>query len=251
MMVVKELIEARWKAIICGLLALILVVLSAATYDLLKPALSNTSSQQMPQFLQQQVQQLTSSYNLYVWGNWFSKNGTEILAVLAAVLGAGLIAGEVSKGTIFLLLGKPISRERTLLTKYAVSALILLTVAVLSSMALLVTAAIAGHPQQIGGVVISTLLLCLGELFVLGLALLFSVLFKDVLRPLLCALIITILTAIPGFIPNWSAWSLTGYWSSQAAYLGQEFPTKALIICLVAAVLPLVLALTLFRRQAY
>jgi len=44
---------------------------------------------------------------------------------------------------------------------------------------------------------------------------------------------------------------LTGYWSSQAAYLGQEFPTKALIICLVAAVLPLVLALTLFRRQAY
>jgi ABC-type transport system involved in multi-copper enzyme maturation permease subunit len=250
MMVVKELIEARWKAIICGLLALILVVVSAATYDLLKPALSNTSSQQMPQFLQQQLQ-LTSSYNLYVWGNWFSKNGTEILAVLAAVLGAGLIAGEVSKGTIFLLLGKPISRERTLLTKYAVSALILLAVAVLSSMALLVTAAIAGHPQQIGGVVISTLLLCLGELFVLGLALLFSVLFKDVLRPLLCALIITILTAIPGFIPNWSAWSLTGYWSSQAAYLGQEFPTKALIICLVAAVLPLVLALTLFRRQAY
>ena len=82
-MVVKELIEARWKAIICGLLALILVVVSAATYDLLKPALSNTSSQQMPQFLQQQVQQLTSSYNLYVWGNWFSKNGTEILADLS------------------------------------------------------------------------------------------------------------------------------------------------------------------------
>lgn len=249
-MVVKELIEARWKAIICGLLALILVVVSAATYDLLKPMLSTTSSQQLPQFLQQQLQ-LTSSYNLYVWGNWFSKNGTEVLAVLAAVLGTGLIAGEVSKGTIFLLLGKPISRERTVLTKYAVSALILLAVAVLSSMALLVTAAIAGHPQQIGGVVISTLLLCLGELFVLGLALLFSVLFKDVLRPLLCALIITILTAIPGFIPNWSAWSLTGYWASQAAYLGQEFPTKALIICLVAAMLPLVLALTLFRRQAY
>jgi hypothetical protein len=82
-------------------------------------------------------------------------------------------------------------------------------------------------------------------------SLLFSVLFKDVLRPLLCALIITILTAIPGFIPNWSTWSLTGYRSSQAAYLGQEFPTKALIVCLVAAVLPLVLALTLFRRQAY
>jgi ABC-2 type transport system permease protein len=250
-MVVKELIEARWKAITCGLLALVLVEASAATYDLLKPVLSNTSSLQMPQFLQQQVQQLTSSYSLYVWGNWFAKNGTEILAVLAAVLGAGLIAGEVSKGTIFLLLGKPISRERALLTKYALSALILFAVTVLSSVALIITAAIAGYPQQLGGIMISTVLLWLGVLFVLGLALLFSVLFKDVLRPLLCTLVITILAIIPGFFPNWGAWSLLGYWSSQAAYLGQSFPTKELIICLVAAALPLFLALILFRRQAY
>lgn len=250
-MVVKELIEARWKAITCGLLALVLVEASAATYDLLKPVLSNTSSLQVPQFLQQQVQQLTSSYSLYVWGNWFAKNGTEILAVLAALLGAGLIAGEVSKGTIFLLLGKPISRERVLLTKYALSALILFAVTVLSSVALIITAAIAGYPQQLGGIIISTVLLWLGVLFVLGLALLFSVIFKDVLRPLLCTLVITILAIIPGFFPNWGAWSLLGYWSSQAAYLGQSFPTKELIICLVAAALPLFLALILFRRQAY
>lgn len=250
-MVVKELIEARWKAITCGLLALVLVEASAATYDLLKPVLSNTSSLQMPQFLQQQVQQLTSSYSLYVWGNWFAKNGAEVLAVLAAVLGAGLIAGEVSKGTIFLLLGKPISRERVLLTKYVVSALILFAVTVLSSVALIITAAIAGYPQQLGGIIISTVLLWLGVLFVLGLALLFSVLFKDVLRPLLCTLVITILAIIPGFFPDWGAWSLLGYWSSQAAYLGQSFPTKELIICLVAAALPLFLALILFRRQAY
>ncbi len=250
-MVVKELIEARWKAITCGLLALVLVEASAATYDLLKPVLSNNSSLQMPQFLQQQVQQLTSSYSLYVWGNWFAKNGAEILAVLAAVLGAGLIAGEVSKGTIFLLLGKSISRERVLLTKYVVSALILFAVTVLSSVALIITAAIAGYSQQLGGIMISTVLLWLGVLFVLGLALLFSVLFKDVLRPLLCTLVITILAIIPGFFPNWGAWSLLGYWSSQAAYLGQSFPTKELIICLVAAALPLFLALILFRRQAY
>src|SRR5216683_190408 len=160
-MVVKELIEARWKAITCGLLALVLVEASAATYDLLRPVLSNTSSSQMPQFLQQQVQQLTSSYSLYVWGNWFAKNGTEILALL------------------------------------------------------------------------------------------FSVLFRDVLRPLLCTLVITILAIIPGFFPNWGTWSLPDYWSSQAAYLGQSFPTKELIICLVAAALPLFLALILFRRQAY
>ncbi len=249
-MVAKEFIEARWKAIICCLLALALVVVSTATYDLFKSVLSGTSSQ-MPQFLQQQVLQFTSSYSLYVWGNWFAKNGPEIMAVLAIVLGSALIAAEVNKGTIFYLLGKPISRERVLLTKYAVSALILFAVTVLSSVVLLVTSAIVGYSQPLGGVVISTLLLWLGVLFPLGLSLMFSVLFKDALWPLICALTIIILTAIPGFFPNWGAWSLPGYWSSQAAYLGQAFPTREFIISLIAAVLPLILALILFRRQEY
>ena len=249
-MAVKELIEARWKAIICGLLALALVVVSTTTYDLFKSTLSGTSSQ-LPPFLQQQVQQFTSSYSLYVWGNWFAKNGPEIMAVLAIVLGSALIAAEVNKGTIFYLLGKPISRDRVLLTKYAISALILFAITVLSSVVLLVTSAIAGYSQSIGGVVISTLLLWLGVLFPLGLALMFSVLFKDALWPLICALVITILLAIPGFFPNGGVWSLPGYWSSHAAYLGQVFPAKELIICLIAAALPLLLALILFRRQAY
>jgi ABC-type transport system involved in multi-copper enzyme maturation permease subunit len=249
-MVAKEFIEARWKAIICCLLALALVVVSTATYDLFKSILSGNSSQ-MPLFLQQQVQQFTSSYSLYVWGNWFAKNGPEIMAALAIVLGSALIAAEVNKGTIFYLLGKPISRERVLLTKYAVSALILFAVTVLSSVVLLVTSALVGYSQPIGGVVISTLLLWLGVLFPLGLALMFSVLFKDALWPLICALTIIILTAIPGFFANWGAWSLPGYWSSQAAYLGQAFPAKEFIISLIAAVLPLILAIILFRRQEY
>jgi hypothetical protein len=71
------------------------------------------------------------------------------------------------------------------------------------------------------------------------------------LWPLICALTIIILTAIPGFFPKWGAWSLPGYWSSQAAYLGQAFPAKEFIICLIAAVLPLILAIILFRRQEY
>ena len=229
----KELIEACWKAIICGLLALILVVVSTASYGLFKSVLNTSSMQQMPQILQQQMQQLSSSYSL------------------AIVLGAGLIAGEVNKGSIFFLLGKPIRRECVLLIKYAVSALILFAINAISSVALLVTAAIAGHPQPIGGVVISTLLLWLGVLFGLGLALMFSVLFKDELWPLICALVITLLTVIPSFIPDWGAWNLINYWSNQAVYLGQGFPVKEFVICLVAAVLPLVLALALFRKRAY
>jgi ABC-2 type transport system permease protein len=250
-MAVKEIIEARWKLIIGAAICVVLAAALAASYDLIKRMLTHANLQQAPQSLQGQIQGLLGSYDIYVWSQWFGKNGAQVLAVLAAVLGCSLIASEVNKGTIFFLLSRPVSRVRVLLVKYAVSAGMLLAITVVSSAALLVTAAILGHPQHLGGMAISTVLLWLGTLFVLGLATLFSVLFKDILRPLLLALIITVITVIPSFIPNWGDWSLPGYWTSQAAYLGQEFPTKALIICLVAAVVPMVLAVPLFRRQAY
>ena len=169
------------------------------------------------------------------------------------MLGASLIANEVNKGTIFFLLSRPLSRDRVLLTKYLVSALILLGVMLLSGLAILIAAASVGHPQNVGGVLISTILLWLGMLFVLGVALLFSVLFHDVLRPLIFSLLLTLLLSIPGLIPNATLndWNLTFYWSNFAAYQGTMFPLKALLICLIAAIVPVALAIPLFRKQAY
>jgi ABC-2 type transport system permease protein len=256
-MVVKEFIEARWKAIIGSMVAVLGAAALASTYNLIKNVLpgqvTGDTAQQIPSQLQGTIQQLTGSYDAYVWSQWFSKNGPEILAILAAVLGASLIANEVNKGTIFFLLSKPVSRDRVLLTKYLVSALILLAVMLLSSVAILIAAVAAGHTQNVGGVLISTVLLWLGMLFVLGLALLFSVLFHDVLRPLIFSLLLTLLLSIPGFIPNamLNDWSLTFYWSNFAAYQGTMFPLKALLICLIAAIVPVALAIPLFRKQAY
>lgn len=251
----KEFIEARWKAMIGGAVALVVAVALAGTYNLIKNLLAGqltgNAAKQIPSQLQGQIQQLLGSYDAYAWSQWFSKTGPELLAILAAVLGASLIASEVNKGTIFLLLSKPVGRDRVLLTKYAVNALVLLGVTLLGGLALLATAAIVGHPQNVGGVLISTVLLWLGMLFVLGLALLFSVLFKDVLRPLILALLITVVLSIPGYIPNANNWNLTYYWSNFAAYQGTAFPLKALLICLVAAIVPVIIAIPLFRRQAY
>ncbi len=253
-MVIKEIIEARWKAIIGGALAIVAAATLASTYDLLKNALPNPNgAKQTPAQTQALIQQILGNYDFFAWSQWFSKNGPELLAILAAVLGATLISSEVSKGTIYFLLSKPVSRVRVLLTKYLVSAAILLVVTLLGSVALLVAAAIVGHPQSVGGVLLSTGLLWLGELFVLGLALLFSTLFKDVLRPLVGALLVTIILSIPGLIPLRHAndWNLTFYWTNFAAYQGTLFPWKALLICLVAAIVPVALAIPIFRKQAY
>lgn len=84
-----------------------------------------------------------------------------------------------------------------------------------------------------------------------NLALLFSVIFNDVLRPAVLAIIATVLLNVPGYFPQWRGWSPLSYWASLPAYLGNGFPTKEFVVCLAAAVLPLAGALVLFRGKAY
>src|ERR1051326_9210864 len=136
-MAVKELIEARWKAIIGIVVCLVIAAALAGSYDLLKNLLTDSTLQQIPSSLQDQVQQLLGKYDVYVWGQWYSKNGTQVLAILAAVLGCGLIGAEANKGTIFFLLSKPVSRMRALLVKYAISAALLLVMSVAGGLGIL------------------------------------------------------------------------------------------------------------------
>lgn len=252
-MITKELIESRWKLVGGAALMTVMAVVSTVTYGLAQQLTLGTSSAQMPDFLRNYIGQMTASFDTFVGASWFSltNNGGLVMMLLAVILGAGLIAGETGKGTIFLLLSRPVSRDRVLLTKYGISALILLAVLLFGDVVLLIAAAVQGHPQPIGGLLICSLLFWLGMLFVLGLATLFSVIFSDVLRPLGLTLVIVLLAALPGFIPGWQDWSLPAYWTSLPAYLGAEFPLKQLIVALIAAALPLAIALPLFRRQQY
>lgn len=197
-------------------------------------------------------ERLTNNFNVFVWEHWFATNGPLFLALFAAILGGGLLANEVSKGTIFFLLSKPVSRDRILLTKYGVSAGLLLAVSVLSSVALAVTSIALGHPPALLQLLVATGLLWLATLFPLGLALFFSLISPDSLRPVAFSLLITLaLILLPAILPNGLNWSLGYYWSNLDAYLTGSFPLKEYLVCLVAAAVPLFAALAVFRRKAY
>jgi ABC-type transport system involved in multi-copper enzyme maturation permease subunit len=251
-MIAKELIDARWKAIIGGIVAAITVLLGTFTFDLVKNALNSSSLSNVPSILGDYVSRL-SNYDSYIWSQNYNVTGNTglILIIVALLLGSSLIANEVSKGTIFLLLSRPLSRDQILLTKYGVGAVVLLVMNIFVGLVLTVGTVIAGHSVDLAGVVVSQLLFWLGTLFVLGISTLFSVMFSDVLRPLALTVGVVLVLSLPGFFPNGGDWVLPGYWASLPAFLGQEFPLKALIISLVAAILPMLTAMSLFRRQAY
>ena len=196
--------------------------------------------------------------------------GGLLLTPLALLLGVGSISNEVNRGTIFLLLSKPISRTRMLLTKYAVGSGVLFISAVLGCVVLIVSAAAKGYPLgsvSITGVALAVVLLWLGSLLVLGVATLVSVLLKDAIKGFALSGLIVFLVLSPD---NWMNYlfrneyhalglsegfprhvTLFYYWYSERSYLGQGLSPADYVVCLLAAAVPLLAALWLFNRKAY
>jgi ABC-2 type transport system permease protein len=246
----KELLETRWKVVTFILLAIIGSAGNIALYPFDATQPSNESD--VPSALQNLAPANLHSFNAFVWERWFSTNGPFWLGIFAAILGGGLIASEVSKGTIFFLLSKPISREHILLTKYGVSASLLLAVSVICSIAIAIVSILLGYTPALLPLLFATGLLWLANLFPLGLSLFFSVVLSDNLRSVVFSLLIIIaLTLLPALLPNGMNWSLLHYWNNQESYLAGSFPLKEYLICLVIAAVPLLAALVVFRQKAY
>ena len=178
-MMAKEWRDARWEVAVGAVLVLAMAVL--IPLDTLLPHSYSLFGE--PDNVLAPPPTEDAGYLRYLlWSQWFTEaSGNLVLMLPAAVLGAGLISDEANRGTIFLLLDKPVGRGRVLLTKYAVGAGVLLIITLLGSTTLLLVAGTLGYPQHTGGVLVSTVLMWLGLLFVLGTSLLLSVVLDSAL----------------------------------------------------------------------
>lgn len=215
-----------------------------------------------------------------------------VLVPLAALLGVALVSGEVSRGSILLLLSRPIGRTRIFLTKYSVGASLLLATALLSVVGLVVSRYAHGYPAaaiNVAEILASAGLFWLGTLSVLGVAVLASVLFGDVIRSAIATLVacyvaisapswiseiastVWLLTNEQGFMESpmaqegwyesFEIFKITRYWSFLDPYESGPFveplafqqpdPMLSVLVCSIAALLPLLAAFWLFRRKSY
>jgi ABC-type transport system involved in multi-copper enzyme maturation permease subunit len=174
-----------------------------------------------------------------------------------------LIASETSSGSIFVLLSRPLSRTRILLTKYGVAAALSLLLCVLFGAVDLGVGAWQGvAPPPLGGWLLSVILLWLAMLFVIGLAMLYSVLvpsaFAAGVMAFFTGYLLTIVPVIHSgtqphvhYFLGGPSWQLSTYWSSLGIYAGIDGPMKALLVSGIAALIPVALALILFLRKAF
>jgi hypothetical protein len=147
-----------------------------------------------------------------------------VVVGLAGLLGVGLISSEVSGGSIFLLLSKPLSRGRMLMTKYTVCAACLLVVAVFGGISATLYAYARGYPSesvQVTQILTSTTLHWLASLFVLGVALIASVIFRDVVRTLVATVAaMFVILAGPELLRALAEWIVYTRWTFERCRVG-------------------------------
>ena len=256
-MIIKEL-RSAWWATLAGIAVVALAIFSLLNTNLHAVTLQDLNNAVDANWAAVANGHLSTTSGA-IWAAFYSGNMLYLFVGLIGVLfGARLFASEASSGSIFLLLSRPLSRERILLTKYGTCAVLLLILCCICGISALMIGAGAGVAQPIGGVFISTLLLWLGSLFVLGLTLMYSVLIPSAIAAGALGFFTTYVVSLgPLFhqqnpsLPGGLEWSLPTYWSNLDLYAGTINPTQSLMIAVIAALLPLLIALFLFRRKAY
>lgn len=262
-MIAKEWRDARWKLLVAAIPVMLLVFLISPYQEFVEVARRIPGEDPVDNALRD----LSDLYYL---------SGFVVLMPLAGFLGVAAISGEVSNGTILQLLPRPLSRIRLLLVKYAVGAATLLVAAVLGKVLLTCAAAVRGYPLgqlRVLEAVFSVLVLWLGVLFVLGTAVLISVIFRGVLASIVaCVLTLTLVFVLPSIIFNLylpstgqlvdlsTRLTLLTYWMPANYYYGGPrdasiglggFTVANFLVCLISATLPLLAALWIFRRRSY
>jgi len=145
----KEARESVWKLLLAGLLLIVVGASLGPMYGLLGSLLPPGVLEMLPEWLKGPLMQQIHSYNIYIWANWYGKNLYQMLTLFSVVFGAGLLAGEVSRGTAGFLFSKPVRRTQVLRTKYAVALGVLAASAVAGTLAAAIASSISGHPVDV------------------------------------------------------------------------------------------------------
>ena len=268
-MIAKEWRDARWKFVVGAFLFLALAATNLLSYEQLVGNMLGEQPPDLGDVRDVDLRSIGVFVNDMLHGTF--EAGRLIMALLAAALGVNLMSDESARGTLSMLLSRPISRTRVLLVKYGVGAAGLFAVTLLGNLGLVLSAFARGYPLDtlsFSGIAVSTVLMWLGSLSILGVALICSLFFKNVLLGATVTLLAVYLaflgpqTFVRTFFwdqysslnPPWQLiWWLTptSHWSNIYLYSGDSFVAPSILISLFAAAIPLVAALWIFNRKSY
>ncbi len=210
----KEMRDARWIIVV----GLVIAVLTGVSLPLLFDYLAGLmSGVPLPEWVRGTAEAQTANYRLYIWSNWYGKNLSQYVLVLAVIIGATALAGERGRGSLEFTLTRPLSRGAVFATKVAAGAAALAIIVVVSTVATLVSTLVAGRAVDpwwfLGGLAA----FLAGSLTLHALALVFSARMVDAVKAGVAAIVVALVLTVPGYFPATTKYSLFYHMASGKA----------------------------------
>ncbi len=249
----KAWLETRWRFVV----GMLLLLCFGAVVVLTHPLLENMKVEipNLPGRMGEQLREafaLITTYDGYVWSQWFGKNLLQFWTLFAVLLGVGGLATEASRGTALWTLSLPVTRRQLLGVRASVGAVELLALAVVPSLLVWALSPLVGQRYSIADALAYSLMMFVGGMFFYGLAFLLSTVFGDQLKPILAGMVISILMGVLSmFSKRLAGYSVYNVMSGQRYFTEGSPPWAGLLVCLLLAALMFYVSLRVLERRDF
>lgn len=177
----KELREHRWVLLVGTVVLAAMGIFTAWSHEMLQSYEGMLREFFSPNMMDQ-FEPMLSNYSYYLWSQWHPKNLLQVGTILALVLAAPAIAGEVNRGSIKYLTSLPLSRRTILLSKVLAGIISLTVIIWTGTLILLLAGSVFGPSLEWGKILAATFLTNFGLIAVYAVGLSFSAWGSDAVK---------------------------------------------------------------------
>lgn len=200
----KEFYDMKLRAFVISIIGIglffVLAPLQDVTVEILK---QYTQMENVPKFLEKLIPKgfinNLSDWNFYIYSQWFGKNLGQMVPILAIIMAFPLFARENENGTIEFLLARK-SRKRIFFSKSLLGILITIFLMTILSLLPAIYSPLAGEKLDYKLLVAFLTHTVTGSIFWFAVAMLFSIISNDQVKPILISIGLLAITTAMGMI---------------------------------------------------
>jgi ABC-2 type transport system permease protein len=251
----KAWLETRWRFVI-GLALLMVSACGTVLYypevmKLMPMASTLDAGGEIGRRIREGVE-LARSYRGYVWSQWFRQNVTQMLTLLAVLLGSGSPLSQGSGGAALFTLSLPVSRNRLLAVRAATGLAELFALAFVPSLLIPLLSPAIGETYGVGSALIHGVCLFVAGTAFFSLAFLLSTVFADLWRPLLVACTVGVVLSLgEQFVGDLSPFGIFHLMSGEAYFRRGGLPWLELLASAALSMAMLYAATRNIARQDF
>lgn len=257
----KELKDLRFRLIVMIILVIGLALFVLGFYDFFVKAIdinqisatmenSIMSNYISPELLTSQLTELVNNMDYYVWSQWFGKNFMQLILLGLILFGFSTFAREREHKTNSFLLTN-FTRKQVFSVKVYAGLISLIILIIIGSMLPVVIGILKSFDFSLGLAVKYFIQILPPALFLYALIILFSVLAKDLIKPIIFGVLSMIFLSLVGKIEMLKSLHLFRYLSGFDIFFHNQINYISVIIFILLAIITLQVTYRIYKNQDF